>query len=325
MESLGPTADQGLEAPKRVVDFLVEFKKNHSASAAAAAVAAAVAAAAAAVAGNRNETKPIEKRQETNPEEKGKEDKNNSEDLSLESLAAAVEDLTPRDLSTRIRQPEKRLTLYCAARLWVTSGLMQERTSEEIADWLSLSEAIAKEAEDVFSNLQGLKEPWVLGHDCKDGRWLQHVFEGMRNETQCLGRFMFTSFLEYIRERQMKDMSRSGIEEIEEQVKEWQPSGARGQLEHQLLLKEVHIGRRSEELPSWTGVMSASWPDLSTHLYPLYPTDTERSLANTESIGYYMGKISREQDGSEMTDAGASADVIIVAAPRAGTETCKCP
>jgi hypothetical protein len=107
---------------------------------------------------------------------------------------------------------------------------------------------------------------------------------------------MFTSFLEYIRERQMKDMSRSGIEEIEEQVKEWQPSGARGQLEHQLLLKEVHIGRRSEEFPSWTGVMSASWPDrpvLSTDLYP--------------------------------ADAGASADVIIFAAPRAGTETCECP
>jgi hypothetical protein len=79
---------------------------------------------------------------------------------------------------------------------------MQERTSEEIAAWLSLSEAMTKEAEDAFSNLQGLKEPWVSGHDCKDGRWLQHVLKGMRNEAQCLGRFMFTNFLEYIRERQ---------------------------------------------------------------------------------------------------------------------------
>jgi hypothetical protein len=41
---------------------------------------------------------------------------------------------------------------------------MQERTSEEIAAWLSLSEAMAKEAEDAFTNLQGLKEPWVSGH-----------------------------------------------------------------------------------------------------------------------------------------------------------------
>jgi hypothetical protein len=252
MESLGPSADQGLEAPKHVVDFLVEFEKNHLAAAAAAAAAKAAAA------GNRNETKAIEKSQETNPEEMGKEGKKHSEDLSLASLAAAVEDFTPRDLSTRSRQPEKPLTLYCAARLWATSGLLQERTSEEIADWLSLSEATAKEAEDAFSNLQGLKEPWVSGRGCKDGRWLQHVLEGMRDEAQCLGRFMFTSFLESIRKRQcsMKDMSSSGVEEFEKQVKKWQPSGARGQLEQQLLLKEVRIGRRSQELPSWTGVVS---------------------------------------------------------------------
>jgi hypothetical protein len=183
------------------------------------------------------------------------EDREHSEHLSLEGLAAAVEDFTPRDLSTRVRQPEKPLTLYCAARLWATSGLMQERTSEEIAAWLSLSEAMAKEAEDAFSNLQGLKEPWVSGHGCKDGRWLQHVLKGMRNEAQCLGRFIFTSFLEYIRERQMEDTSRSGIEEIEQHVKQWQPSYARGQLEQQLLLKELRIGRRSQELPSWTGVV----------------------------------------------------------------------
>jgi hypothetical protein len=52
MESLGPAADQGREAPKRVVDFLVEFEKNHLASAAAAAAAVAAAAAAEAVKGN---------------------------------------------------------------------------------------------------------------------------------------------------------------------------------------------------------------------------------------------------------------------------------
>jgi hypothetical protein len=93
---------------------------------------------------------------------------------------------------------------------------MQERTSEEIAACLSLSETMAKEAADAFTNLQALKEPWVSGHGCKDGKWLQHLLAGMRDEAQCLGRFMFTSFQEYIRKRQcsMKDMSRSGIEEI---------------------------------------------------------------------------------------------------------------
>ena len=53
----------------------------------------------------------------------------------------------------------------------------------------------------------------------------------------------------------MKDMSRRGIEEIEKQMRQRQPSYARGQLEQQLLLKEVRIGRRSEDLPSWTGVV----------------------------------------------------------------------
>ncbi len=67
---------------------------------------------------------------------------------------------------------------------------------------------------------------------------------------------MFTSFLEYIRQCSMRDMSWSGIEEIEKHVKQWQPSYTRGQLEQQLLLKEVHIGWRSLELPSWTGVVS---------------------------------------------------------------------
>jgi hypothetical protein len=257
MESLGPSADHGIEAPKRVVDFLVEFEKNHLAAAAAATAAAAEAEAEAegkaAAAGYRNEIKAIEKSKETNPEEKWTEE--HSEHLSLESLAAAVEDFTPRDL-TLTWLTEKPLNLYCAARLWATSGLLQERASEDIAACLSLSESMAKEAKDVFTKLQGLKEPWVSGHDCKDGRWLQNVLEGMRDETQCLGRFMFTSFLEYIRERHMKDMSGSGMEEIEEQVKEWQPSGARVQLEQQLLLKEVRIGRRSQELPSWTGVVS---------------------------------------------------------------------
>ncbi len=64
--------DQGIEAPKCVVNFLVEFEKNRSASASSVAAAAAVAAATVTAAGSRNET--IEKSEETNPEEKRKDD-----------------------------------------------------------------------------------------------------------------------------------------------------------------------------------------------------------------------------------------------------------
>ncbi len=47
-----------------------------------------------------NVTDTVQKSEVTNPEEKKKKDKKTSENLSLESLAAAVEDFTPRDLST---------------------------------------------------------------------------------------------------------------------------------------------------------------------------------------------------------------------------------
>jgi hypothetical protein len=43
----------------------------------------------------------------------------------------------------------------------------------------------------------------------------------------------------------MKDMSCSVIEEIEKQVKNWRPFDTRVKLEQLVLLKEVHIGRRS--------------------------------------------------------------------------------
>jgi len=175
-----------------------------------------------------------------------------SDDLSLESIAATVEGFTPRDLSqdpsTRIRQPEKPLNLYCAARLWATSGLMQERTSKEIATFLSLSDSKAKAAEDAFSNLQAL--------------WLQNALNGKHDEARCLGRLFFTRFLNHIRERQcsLKDTSCIG-EKIEDQVDNWQPCGARAQLEQLLLMKEVRIGRRSQELPSWTGHVSNTIQD----------------------------------------------------------------
>ncbi len=185
-----------------------------------------------------------------NPKEKRKEDKDyseHSEDLSLESLSAAVEDFTPRD-----------------------------------AGRLSLSEAMAKEAEDAFTNLQGLKEPWVSGHGCKDGIWLQHVFEGMQDDRRyvfegmqedtkigCLG-LLFASLLKYIREGQRSLNDMSGLERIEKTVNQWKPSGRSGPLEQQFLLKELRIGRRVEKLLSWTGVVSGNMKDPYMVLFLIY-------------------------------------------------------
>jgi hypothetical protein len=139
MESFGPAADQGIEAPKHVVDFLVEFEKNQLSAAAVAAVAEAAAAAGkATAAGNRFATK-----------EKRTEDKEQSEHLSHESLTSTVEDFTSRDLVesvvgdvefvvgadliTLIRQPEKPLNLYCAATVLLHS------TGSEVSLWNTFS------------------------------------------------------------------------------------------------------------------------------------------------------------------------------------------
>jgi hypothetical protein len=141
---------------------------------------------------------------------------------------------------------------------------------------------MAKEADDAFTNLQGLKEPWVSGHGCKDGIWLQHVFEGMQDHRRyvfegmqddtkigCLG-LLFTSLLKYIREGQRSLNDMSGLERIEETVNQWKPSGRSGPLEQQLLLKELRIGRRVEELPSWTGVMSGNMIDPMVLFYNIF-------------------------------------------------------
>ncbi len=82
------------------------------------------------------------------------------------------------------------------------------------------------------------------------------MLEIMRDEKRCMGRLYFTSFLEYIREGQKSSDRTGGFERIEDKVRNWQTSGASKHLEQQLLLKELCIGRRVEELPSWSGVLS---------------------------------------------------------------------
>jgi hypothetical protein len=177
------------------------------------------------------------------------------EHFSLEHLAVTVENFTPEDLKKGSDGHAWPLSLYCATRLWASSGLMQERKTKEIADSLSLSETPAKNGEEAFKILLAMKEPWLPGHGQKGVKWVQNLSEIMRNETRCLGRLLFTSCLEYIRGRQMS-MNDSSMEEIEEWVSQWKASDARSRLEQQFLLKEVRIGRRLQELPSWTGLVS---------------------------------------------------------------------
>jgi hypothetical protein len=88
-----------------------------------------------------------------------------------------------------------------------------------IADRLSLSLSKSQEYEETFA---GLRKPWMAVHGPQNGKWDESMTEIMRDETRCLGRFYFTSLLEYIRERQMSMKDISGLESIEKTVRQWQ-------------------------------------------------------------------------------------------------------
>ncbi len=181
-----------------------------------------------------------------------------SENLTYTSLAGVVEKFSPKDFN-RIANGHRHgvypmvqrpLHLYCAARLWAASGLFQA-SEEAMAGWLlTLSSSKFQEYAEYF---EALRKPWIAAHGWNHGKWDEIALKIMQNKTRCLGVFFFTSFLEYVRERQssMKDISG-----LEAQVDQWRPFDASARLEQQLLLKEMRIGQRTRELPSWTGVVS---------------------------------------------------------------------
>ena len=141
---------------------------------------------------------------------------------------------------------------------------MQECTPKEIADWLSLSESESVVAEDSFRNLQALQEPWIPGYGQKNGNWHRKISEIMQSETLGMGRVFFTNLLLHIRDRRMK-LNTNNIAGAQAQdrvfehiIQQWQvlDENCSVKLEQQLLLKEFRIGRRFQDLPTWTGIVS---------------------------------------------------------------------
>jgi hypothetical protein len=175
VDSLGPASEEGLVAPKRVVDWLLEFE---------------------------NLSKEMSrKRQESNQEEKGGKEEESLEQKTMDPLskmieeeaqtehisdtylAGVVEDFAPRDLlkDTPKRHAERPLHLYCAARLWAASGLIQT-SDEAITDWLSLSSSKLKGYKERF---EALRKPGMTAHAQKHDRWEENMPEIMRDERRC--------------------------------------------------------------------------------------------------------------------------------------------
>ena len=149
-------------------------------------------------------------------------------DISLETLELAVKTFTPKMLKTYTLDDKDSLILYCAAKLWETSGLIQQEDNHKK---LSLSDSqsfvanfFLKTAEDAFQNLMALRSPWIAGYKHKDGRWEQAVCNLMQDRTLGLGPLLFTMVL--LRVQQTMQSSPDALIEklklLENKLEQWQ-------------------------------------------------------------------------------------------------------
>jgi len=174
--------------------------------------------------------------------------------FSRQALANVVANFTPQML-TNDDKTANLLELYCASRLWADSGLIQldSTTSVDAAnyfsEYLALSDAQSVRYTDAF---RVITEPWKYA-DMQDGRWDQAVLELMQDKM--LGRILFKHVLLLIGQRQgaMADIE---MKTLEADIQQWQPSDATEHVEKQFLLKELSIGKRSQQFPTWTGLVS---------------------------------------------------------------------
>jgi len=174
--------------------------------------------------------------------------------ISLQALANVVANFTPQMLTN----PDKNanlLELYCASRLWADSGLIlldsafSVDAAKYFSEYLGLSAAQSVRYTDAF---RVITEPWKYA-DMQDGRWDQAVLELMQDKM--LGRILFKHVLLLIGQRQgaMADIE---MKTLEADIQQWQPSDATEHVEKQFLLKELSIGKRSQQFPTWTGLVS---------------------------------------------------------------------
>jgi len=178
-----------------------------------------------------------------------------SEHLSLATLAVAVKMFKPTLCKTFTWHDANQLHMYCSVKMWETSGLFQH---DEIDKYSLLSDTHSVMAENAFKSLMTLKGPWITGFGQKDGSWEQDVFKMMQDKTLGLGRIMFTVVLLHVQQR-IQSSPDTAIEELkllQDKIEQWQTLDASEQLEQRFLLKQLRIGCRSQEFPTWTGLVS---------------------------------------------------------------------
>ena len=101
------------------------------------------------------------------------------------------------------------------------------------------------------------EEPWIKGFGESDGSWEQGVCNVMQDLR--LNRLFFSIVIQFIQDS-VKSHSDTGMEKLQQlrdKIEQWHPRNAEEQLEQRFLLKELRIGCRSQQFPTWTGLVSS--------------------------------------------------------------------
>jgi serine/threonine protein kinase len=175
-----------------------------------------------------------------------------NEPVTLETLEHVVQRFKPARLVPEVGSSS---LIHCSTQLWSNSGLIQEL---DMLEWLNnLREHERDDATNAFTALATLQEPWFEGCGRKDGMWERKVKESLERKT-VTGRFIFGMLLSYIR-RSIESAPGSAMEDLSvlgSEIEHWNVIGNEQDVEKMFLLKELRIGRRVRELPTWKGVVS---------------------------------------------------------------------
>ena len=181
-----------------------------------------------------------------------------TEPVNLETLEHMVKHFDPTRL---VPEVGSRSLIYCSTQLWSNSGLIQ---GLDMCEWLNnLRKKERDNATKAFGALTTLQEPWFERCGRKDGMWEHKVKEALERET-LTGRFIFGMLLSYIR-RSIERAPGSAMEDLSvlgSEIEHWNPMSSEQDIEKMFLLKELRIGRRARELPTWKGVVSWKGVDM---------------------------------------------------------------
>ena len=133
-------------------------------------------------------------------EEEEEEEEQVKEYPSLHDLSSKVTAFTPSSLdgfdghSQLLRD---KLTNFCAAKLWTSSGLATLNGNQSLSALMMLSNSQSAQAQHLFASLQALTTPWIQnGGENRLDRVFREVM-GLKT----LGRFFFATLLSHIRDQ----------------------------------------------------------------------------------------------------------------------------